>query len=182
MTEKQLTNFNLGKSVLLGLIFPIIFLFFFLEKTNLNPILDKCRLLTGERIIASGIIIKAKYFEDFIESNEHTKTTEVSGYEYDYVFISKKGEKIITKNYSYGQLPNNKLISEIPYKVKVEYLAESPKNNRIVDLYYNESFVDFLKKELFIPLLIFLFCSYAAFKIIERGVNKYNFETKYSRK
>lgn len=119
MTEKQIINFNLAKSVLLGLIFPIIFLWFFLERNNIDPLVSRYQLITGEKIKTVGVIIKAKYFEGFIESNESTKTTKVSGYEYDYIFTSKKDEKIIVKNGSYGALPNNKLISQIPYRVIV---------------------------------------------------------------
>lgn len=148
----------------------------FLERNNIDPLVSRYQLITGEKVKTVGVIIKAKYFEDFIESNESTKITKVSGYEYDYIFTSKKGKKV--KGSSYGVLPNNKVISQIPYNVSVEYLVKNPKINRIAGL-ISDNLFEFFKQELFIPLLIFIFCCYAALKVIERGIKKYKNDLKY---
>lgn len=179
MSEKNEITFNLVKSILFGLALPIAFCWLFFDPKNINPIIDEYRLIAEDRITTIGIITKAKSFEDYVESNEGRTIQRVSGYEFSYTFSSNKDKKIISESFTYEELPNNKQISQIPFQVNIEYLEEDPKINRIVGLNTNnKSLWDVLRKMLFLPLMLFIFCCYFAFKIIERGVNKYRIEIK----
>jgi len=85
-------------------------------------------LISQEKIITTGLITKAIWFEDDVEISDY-KSTHVTGYEYNYTFSSNNGEIVSGVNFTYGELPFNKLISEIPYEINIEYLKDQPKIN-----------------------------------------------------
>ena len=175
MSEKKEILFNLLKSILFGLLFPNVFCWFFI----CDPIEKDFRLIVQKKIVTNGIVTKAKFFEDVVESYDE-EYLNVDGYEFSYTFFSNKGESFTNESFTNGELPNDQQISQIPFQVNIEYLEENPKINRIVGLLENnESLLDILRYELVMPLLLFIFCCNIAFKIIERGVIKYKKEMNY---
>lgn len=181
MSEKTEITFNLFKSILFGLLFPAVFCWLTIwDPLFLNPIKKDLRLIFQKKIVTNGVITDAKWFEDAVESYGD-KYVHVDGYEYSYAFYSNKGEKFTSENSTYQELPNNKQISEIPFQVNIEYLEEDPKMNRIVLPYNNENFWDVLNNMLLLPLILFVFCCYCAFKIINPAVIKYNIKIREKR-
>jgi hypothetical protein len=178
MSEKNVINFNLVKSILFGLIFPFVFCWFFFEANNFKPIEKDFGLIVQKKIETKAIVTKGKWFEDVVESY-NDRYVNVDGYEYSYTFYSNKGERITTESFTYGELPNDKQISQIPFQVNVEYLVDDPKTNRIVGLpENNESLWDFLRNRLLLPLLYFALCCYFSFIFIKPAIVKYRIETK----
>lgn len=181
MSEKNEIIYKLFKSILIGLLFPAIFFYlFFKDNENFNPIKKDFRLITENKIITTGLIFKAKYQEEYIDMDDGRKQYDiVSGYIYNYTFISNKGEKIITEDFIYGELPNNKKISQIPFQVNIEYIEENPKINRIAGLDSNhESLSDMLKNELMLPLIFFIGCCCLTFLFVKGGIKEYIIEMK----
>jgi hypothetical protein len=175
MSEKKEILFNLLKSILFGLLFPTVFCWFFIW----DPIEKDFRLIVQKKIVTNGIITKAKFFEDVVGTYDE-EYVNVDGYEFSYTFFSNKGESFTNESFTNGELPNDQQISQIPFQVNIEYLEENPKINRIVGLLENnESLLDILRHELVMPLLLFIFCCYIAFKIIKRGAIKYKKEMNY---
>ena len=93
MLEKNVIIFNLVKSILFGLIFPAVFCWLTIwDPKFLNPIEKDFRLIFQKKIVTSGIITEAKWFEDAVESY-NDKYVHVDGYEYSYTFSSNDGKK-----------------------------------------------------------------------------------------
>ena len=181
MSEKNKIIYKLFKSILIGLLFPTIFFYLFLEVNNFNPIKKEFLLITESKIRTTGLIIKAKHQENYIEMEGLRNQYEVLvlGYIYYYTFISNKGEKIITEDFIYGELPNNKNISQIPFQVNIEYLEENPKINRIAGLdSNNESLLDLLENELMLPLIFFIGSCCFTFLFVKGGIKEYIIEIK----
>lgn len=179
MSEKTEITFNLFKSILFGLLFPAVFCWLTIwDPLFLNPIKKDLRLIFQKKIVTNGIITDAKWFEDAVESYGD-KYVHVDGYEYSYAFNSNKGEKFTSESSTYQELPNNKQISEIPFQVKIEYLEDNPKVNRIAGLpSNNESLWDMLRNTLILPLLFFTMCCYFSFLFIKPALVKYRIESK----
>lgn len=180
MSEKNVNILILAKSILSGLAILIVFFWLTIwDSKFLNPIEKDFRLIVQKKIITNGMITKAKWFEDVVESY-NDRYVNVDGYEYSYTFSSNKGESITTESGTYGELPNDKQFSQIPFQVNIEYLEENPKINRIIGLpENNKSLWDMLRNTLLLPLIFFIICCYFAFKIIESGVIKYKKEINY---
>ena len=177
---KNQIRFNLIKSVLLGLIFPTVFLWlFFIDKNNIKPMVNEYRLITWKTTTTNGFITKGKAFEGFAETDDNRETY-VSGYEFNYIFYSNKGDEINSETSCYGELPGDKKLSQIPYQVSIEYLEEEPTVNHIIGLRSNnESLWDLFRRKLFFPLLIFTGCCYIALLIIKKAICKFKIEMTY---
>ena len=177
MTEKKEITFSLFKSILFGLLFPAIFCWLTVwDPLFLNPIEKDLRLIFQKKIVTSGIITEAKWFENAVESY-NDKYVHVDGYEYSYTFSSNDGKKNTVEGFTFQELPNNKHISQIPFQVKIEYLEDDPKTNRIVGLAgNNESLWDILRNTLMLPLLFFVICCYISFRFIKPAIVKYRIE------
>jgi hypothetical protein len=181
MTEKVEIIFKLFKAILSGLLIMGIFCWVtILDPFFMNPIEKDLRLIFQKKIVTKGVITKAKWLEDFVEVSD-TEFKYVDGYEYSYTFASNKGENITTESFTYGELPNYKKISQIPFQVSIEYLAENPKINRIILPYNNESFWDVFNNMLILPLMMFVLCCYFSFLFIKPAIVKYRIETKRNR-
>lgn len=177
MTEKAEIIFNLFKSILFGLL-PIVgfCLLTIWDPLFLNPIEKELRLVFQQKIATKGTITKAKWFEEFVEVSDY-KGEYVNGFEYSYSFSSADGKKITSEGFTFQELPNNKQISQIPFQVNIEYVAENPKISRIVLPYNNESFWDVFNNMLTLPLIFFIICSYFSFIFIKPAVIKYRIDT-----
>lgn len=182
MSKKTEITFDLIKSILFGLVFPAFFCWLTIcDPKFLNPIERDFRLILQKKIVTNGMITKAEGFEEFVEVSD-TKSEYVDGFEYSYEFFSLDGKKITSDGFTYLELPNNKEISQIPFQVNIEYLEENPEINRIAGLRENnQNLWDMLRKTLLLPLLLFIFCGYFTFKIIQRGLLKYKKEINYYR-
>ena len=99
MSEKKEILFNLLKSILFGLLFPTVFCWFFIW----DPIEKDFRLIVQKKIVTNGIITKAKFFEDVVESYDE-EYLNVDGYEFSYTFFQIKAKVLqmkvlLTENY-----------------------------------------------------------------------------------
>jgi hypothetical protein len=178
MSEKTEIIFNLFKSILFGLLPIVVFCWLTIwDPLFLNPIEKELRLVFQQKIATKGTITKAKRFEEFVEVSD-TKGQYVDGFEYSYSFSSTDGKIITSEGFTFQELPNNKQISQIPFRVNIEYLAENPKINRIVLPYNNESFWDVFNNMLILPLMMFVLCCYFSFIFIKPAIVKYRIETK----
>lgn len=180
MSEKNKITFNLVLTILHGLIYPIFFVWFFwADPKFLNPLERDFSLIVQKKIIANGVITKAKWFEDAVDSY-NDKYIGVNGYEYSYAFTTNNGEQITSEIFTYHELPNNKQISQIPFQVNIEYLERDPKINRIVGLNTDKEGLWYLfRSKILGSLLFFIFICYFTFKIIEKGFDKYRTEKKH---
>jgi hypothetical protein len=130
-------TFNLVKSILFGLAFPMIFFWLTIfDPKFIDPIIDEYRLISQEKITTKGLITNAIWFEDDVEISD-SKSQHITGYEYNYSFYSNKGEIITETRVSYGKLPLNIKKSQIPFKIKIEYLENETKLNKIEGLSAN---------------------------------------------
>lgn len=181
MTAKQWVRYDLVKSILLALLLPgFTFWFLVLDPNFINPLKKNIEFVRQKKLQTNGIITNAEKEEDYLEHYDSRVITKIHGYAYDYTFYTNKGKKINSKVFEYGDLPDNKEINEIPFNVKIQYLENDPKNNKIVGVpYRNMTLWDIFRTELLFPFILILLFSFIAFKMIEKAIFKYKQDCKY---
>ncbi|HEA22943.1 hypothetical protein LCGC14_1378750 [marine sediment metagenome] len=153
-------------SIVIG-IFAIYFLL--MSRRSATEIMDEYKLLTNQTNTASGYLTDAKQFDEEVESNDGRTVDIVTGFSYKYSFITSNGRTIEKNSGNYGDLPFNKQLSDVPFKIKFEYLPNEPNVNRIKHLSINvNSLFDWFSRRLLIPLIVFVILTTACFQYIQQ--------------
>lgn len=129
-------------------------------------------LLIKKGIETTGKIIRA---EEFIDSDERGRS--FYDHSYEYIFKLSNGREIKSGENSFGRLSSKFTQSELPLQVKIIYLKENPKINKMKSNLSKNMSAFFFKKFLMGILLLFSFSSIGIF-IIRKGFVDYKKQLK----
>lgn len=137
-------------SVIKWISFPIFLLWIFIS--DYERVHNEYLLIKNSEVVI-GTLFKAE--SEDVEIEDNNKIGYAEGFNLYYSFKSSNGYEIQGEDFAMLDLPLEKDIKEIPYKVEVEYLKENPKINRIKDLPdNNNTFWELFRRELLFGVIL----------------------------
>ena len=153
----------------------LVFYFWIISDGAIQEVIDDYLIITQEKTVTKGLIIKAEEFEDIIETNEGRTVEVVNGYYYIYTFSTLNNKKIEVQGGNYGELPLKKTINDIPYEIEIEYLNEKPEINRIKGQWSNNtSLWSWFRRMILFKIVVLIVCLFISYEVIKRGIEKFN--------
>jgi len=162
------------KAIVIAILLPVgyIYFWFLLSPSTINEFL----LLTNKVQIANGYIIHAEELEDYVDTNNDRSIEKKLDYNFEYTFTLPDGKVIKSFGSEAGALPE--ILSNIqshPYPVKVEYLSNNPKVNRIKASWTGEQNLwKWFQHKVLLGLLGLLFFCYLSYLFFKDGRKNYN--------
>lgn len=169
MINKSPNSYSL-KNISIGVAIIVVYLWCFIGSGSFKKATDGYIIITKDKITTEGQIIGVEDFEE--EHPIGNKVDVVNGYYYKYSFNTNDGIYVESFDKSYSEMPLNKSITDIPYKIDVEYIESNPDINRIKNDYNNDSLFQWFKQRILLWLLGFIFCLFIAYRFIKGGTGE----------
>lgn|SRR5690554_3583608 len=107
------------KNISIGIAIIVVYIWCFIGSSSLKKAIAGYAIITKDKITTVGQIIGVEEFEE--EHPIGNKVDVVSGYYYKYSFNTNEAIYVESFGKAYSEMPLNKGIKDIPYKIDVEY-------------------------------------------------------------
>lgn len=113
--------------------------------------------ITKEKNTIDATVFSMKEIEteEEVSNGNSTRTNVYNGFIYFYKF-TYNGKEYSGKDYSFNDTENTNTISDIPYKMKIEFIKDEPEMNRIIGFSFINDWYSFFKEYFLIKMVILL--------------------------
>lgn len=158
--------------IIIGISIPLVVALIWLF-SKAGPINDY--LLITKSTTTNGHITKVELDFEEVETNDGRSVDIAYFYSFEYNFKLPNGRVIKGYGTEFRDLGNNLLDKEVPFSVKIQYLAEDPQVSRVKGMASNDTTVlQWFRHRMIVQSIIFLFVCYLGYTGIRSGFRAYS--------